>query len=27
MFTITGSDGEFLNALKTVQKYINEEEN
>jgi len=27
MFTITGSCGEFLNAFKTVQKYINEEEN
>jgi predicted transcriptional regulator len=25
-FTITGRGGEFLNALKTVKKYLNEEE-
>ena len=26
VFTITGRGGEFLNALKTVKKYINEED-
>lgn len=25
-YTITGRGGEFLNALKTVQKYINDDE-